>query len=100
MGGAKRAEMERHESVDAAISMCIEHGAIEQCDMHEGGYIDSMEFDGDLEGATALTEALLKGDPSRIAVFKNKKDMVECVLEALHSAGVECGACAANAERD
>ena len=43
MGGAKRLMEEQQAQYDRGLSMCIEAGAIEECELHPGSYYDGGE---------------------------------------------------------
>lgn len=92
MGRAKSEQMDKQDRVSAAIAICIDFGAIEECEYHDGTYIDSMEFLDHRE----LADRILAEDPSVLERFRDKGDFYECVSEAMQSAGDECGSCAKN----
>jgi hypothetical protein len=81
-----------NEQIYSAIELCIQVGAIEECEMHESNYIDTMEFSDPQE----LVMRILAENPSAIQSFKNRAEMVKCIGDALDSAGMECGYCAKN----
>lgn len=92
MGRAKNEQMKHEDKVQYTIALCVEVGAIEECDVHEGEYSDSMEYlDHD-----ELTTIILDNAPDAIASFESREEMVECVREAMNAAGDECGYCAKN----
>lgn len=92
MGHAKNEQMEHEEKIQRAIGLCAEFGAIEECDVHEGTYIDSMEYSDPEE----LTARILEDNPDALGHFENQNEMVECVRNAIAFAGKECGSCANN----
>jgi|GEM_PF-1996296 len=94
MGRAKAEQMERQEKVGVATSACVDFGAIEECENHEGIYIDTGEFMEHEE----LADQILDEDPVLLGQFKDKEEFVECVKEAMDSAGEECPMCAKNRE--
>lgn len=92
MGRAKNEQMEHEERVQYAIRLCVEFGALGECDIHEGVYTDSMEYlDYD-----ELTTKILEENPDALESFNSRNEMVECIDEAMSSAGEECGYCANN----
>ncbi len=92
MGRAKAEQMEHEEKIQHAIGLCIEIGAIEECAVHDGTYIDSMEYSDPDE----LTTRILEENPDALGFFKDQNEMVECVSDAIDCAGEECGSCAKN----
>ena len=92
MGRAKDHQMHQEGKFRHALSLCLEEGAIAECPVHDGEYIDSMEF---LE-PEELAAKILDANPAAIDSFEDRADMVECVREAMASAGEECGYCAIN----
>lgn len=94
MGQAKNEQMEHEEKVQWAIQLCAEFGAIEECDVHSGTYIDSMAYGDPVE----LTAEILKENPNALGHFENKNEMVDCVRDAMDLAGDECDSCAKNRE--
>ncbi len=92
MGFAKNEQIEHDGKIHTAIGLCAEFGAIEECELHEGEYIDSLEYlDPD-----ELTAKILEENPDALQYFANRAEMAECVKEAMASAGEECGYCAKN----
>lgn len=92
MGQAKDQFLNLQDKMHQAFSLCLEQGAITECPVHEGEYIDSMDFlDPD-----ELTDQILSSNPNAINAFTDRKEMVELVQEVLNSAGEECGYCANN----
>ena len=89
MGGAKKEQMEHEEKTQLAIGLCIKVGAIEECEVHPGAYIDSMAF-ADPDELTAL---ILAKNPEAIEHFNGQNEMTDCVHDALALAGDECGYC-------
>jgi hypothetical protein len=92
MGRAKAQQMEHQEDVQRAINLCIEVGAISECQLHEGTYIDSGEY----FEAEELADRIINEVEIPLAGFKSKEYLVECVEEAIAMAGEECGSCAKN----
>lgn len=92
MGRAKNEQMRNDDKVQIAIGLCIEFGALEECPIHEGEYIDTMEYMDHGE----LTEKLSEHDPDAEGNFDSYEDMKDCITSAMHSAGDECGYCANN----
>ena len=90
MGHAKNEQIELDGKIHQAIGLCIEVGAITECDIHEGTYISSLEFSDPEE----LTARILEENPDSLGLFKNQNEMTECVREAMDLAGLECGSCA------
>lgn len=43
MGGAKRLLEEREAQYQHGLSLCVEAGALEECEFHEGSYYDGGE---------------------------------------------------------
>lgn len=92
MGRAKNEQMKHEEQVQYAIGLCLEIGALEECDIHEGEYMDSTEYlDYD-----ELTTKVLEESPDALEDFSSREEMTECIEEAMNSAGEECGYCAKN----
>jgi len=92
MGRAKNEQIEHDEKVQYAVVLCVEIGALEECEVHEGEYSDSMEYHNHDE----LTAAILEDNPNALMSFESRDEMTECVSEAMNSAGEECGYCAKN----
>ncbi|MEQ1667424.1 MAG: hypothetical protein ABL868_03120 [Sulfuriferula sp.] len=92
MGRAKNEQMEHDDCIQHALGLCIEIGAIEECDVHEGTYIDSMEYSDPEE----LTAKIIEENPDILGHFKNQNEMTDCVRDAMALAGEECGSCAKN----
>ncbi|QQX86569.1 hypothetical protein JJQ59_27740 [Cupriavidus necator] len=92
MGQAKNEQIRAEEKVLQAISLCVEVGAISECEIHEGEYSDTLEFLDPEE----LVQEILKHKPESIQLFDNRADMLECVTDAMASTGEECGFCANN----
>ena len=94
MGRAKDAQMENESKFQSALGLCLEIGAVEECEVHEGEYIDTMEYlDPD-----ELTAKIIGENPDALNLFKDQAEMVECIRDAMASAGEECGYCARNRE--
>lgn len=94
MGQAKRGQMQHEENVNHARALCIEAGAIEECEIHDGVYIDTMAF----TDVDDLTKHILEYNPDALENFDDKADLKECVTDAMATAGEECGLCANNRE--
>jgi len=92
LGRAKNEQMEHEDKIYQAIGLCIEIGVIRECVVHEGTYIDSMEYSDPEE----LTAKILEENPDALGLFENQNEMLECVRDAMASAGEECGSCAKN----
>jgi len=92
MGFAKNEQIKRQEKLLQTISLCIGVGAITECEIHNGEFSDTYEFLDPEE----LVEELLELHPDAIEGFDSRSDMIDCVSEALASAGDECGICANN----
>lgn len=96
MGRAKQDQLEHGEKIQHAISLCIDIGAIDECEVHDGEYIDTMEYlDPD-----ELTNKIIEENPEALEFFDDREDMGECIRDAMASAGEECGYCAKNRDRD
>ena len=92
MGRAKDHQMKQDSKTRQALSLCLAEGAVSECPVHDGEYIDSMEFlDPD-----ELTTKILETTPEALESFDDRAEMVECVKEAMATAGEECGYCANN----
>lgn len=92
MGRAKNEQIEHEGKVQYATRLCLDFGALEECDVHEGEYSDSMEYlDHD-----ELTAKILEENPDVLKNFESREEMTECISEAMNSAGEECGYCANN----
>ncbi|RZI40375.1 hypothetical protein EGT07_23825 [Herbaspirillum sp. HC18] len=92
MGRSKDGGMERENKIHIAIGLCEEVGAIEECDAHEGTYLDTMEWSDPEE----LTDEILKHDTTAIEHFDSREEMIDCVRDALTHAGEECPSCEKN----
>ena len=64
MGGAKRLMEEQQAQYDRGLSLCIEAGAIEECENHPGSYFEggeglesALELASDEEDEAAIQEA-------------------------------------------
>jgi len=90
MGRAKHQQMEHEGKVDHALNLCMQVGAAEECEIHPGTYLDSMEF-FDYE---ELVEKIIDEVPGAMNGFNNRDEFVECVESAMEMAGDECGSCA------
>lgn len=90
MGRAKDEMMRHEELVGTAVHQCINIGAIQECPVHAGTYLDSLEYADPSE----LAQAILKDDPSTAGEYQNHAEMVSCLQDALDSAGEECSSCA------
>jgi hypothetical protein len=73
-----------------AINLCMKIGAIEECEDHDGEYIDSMEYSDEEE----LTTEILKDNPQALNDFSSRKAMVEYIADVLNHAAEECPVCA------
>lgn len=94
MGQVKK-DWEEHEGkVEHARMFCLKVGAIEECPLHEGEYMDTLEYMEYEE----LTDEILSNYPEAIEDFASREDMVECITAAMTTTGEECGWCASNAK--
>jgi len=75
-----------------ALNLCVAVGAIEECPVHDGSYVDTMEYSDPEE----LTQAILDENPEVLERFEDHDEMVERVEEALQSAGEACSSCESN----
>lgn len=80
--------------IHRARQLCLDIGAIAECDIHEGEYSDSLEYLDPEE----LAKEILKHNREARNDFNNKAEMVSCIEEVMNSAGDECGYCAKNSE--
>ena len=83
--------MNDEEKVDIANSLCVEFGAIEECEHHSGVYIDQQEY-----GVDDLMTLILDKKPEAVKSFENKEEMAKYIESAINDAGTECGLCAKN----
>jgi hypothetical protein len=90
MGRAKQDQIEYDGKVQEAIGLCIKIGAIEECDLHPGEYIDTLEY-LDMD---ELTDKIVESDLDAIEKFDSRDEMSDCIRGAMASAGEECGYCA------
>ncbi len=92
MGRAKEDHINFLARVAHAEELCIEHGALERCELHPDVVVDTLSA-LDYE---ELTTQLVETYPESVQVFEDRADMVACVTEAM-GAGTECGFCQNNA---
>jgi hypothetical protein len=92
MGRAKQDSIEFDEKIQAAIRLSISAGAIEECAVHDGTYIDTMAFSDPKE----LAAEILAGQPDAIEKFESQEEFEKCLQEALNSAGEVCPSCEKN----
>lgn len=92
MGSVKNSQMDHDRKVQVAIGLCISLGAIEECEIHEGEYIDTLEYMDYAE----LSKEIIQQNAAAANEFEDMEDMNRCVEEAMHSSGEECGYCAKN----
>ncbi len=95
MGGAKR-EMERLEEGKAvACGLLVDAGAIEECEVHEGTFIDQMDDDAveraRQAGLKLIADGEFDGDAS---------DLDRAIDAAMSDAGSECYSCEKNFRDD
>lgn len=90
MGIAKRELDERKEKDQSAIDLCKKIGAIEECDLHDGEYIDTCAY----SDADELTSIILEDNPDALKYFDSRTEMVEYISDTMQMAGDECGHCA------
>lgn len=83
--------MNDEKKVEQAIFLCVELGAIEECEHHSGIYIDQQEY-----GAVDLKTLILDKKPEAVKSFENKEEMTVYIQQAINDAGTECGSCAKN----
>lgn len=90
MGSAKH-ELERLEEARAwATRELLKRELIEECEIHEGTYIDLLGGEEPEDLATQINAL-----PDCI---KDRDELVKALRGALDDAGMECGSCAKNAE--
>jgi hypothetical protein len=92
MGFAKNEQLEHDAKIHQAIGLCIGIDAIEECDFHEGSYIDTLSYSDPEE----ITNIILADNPDALDLFENRNEMTECVRDAMASSVEECSACAKN----
>jgi len=95
MGRARQDQIDHEGKVQHAIGLCIEIGAIEECEAHDGEYIDTMEYLDPEE----LTNKIIEETRDALEFFDGREEMGECVRDAMASAGEECGYCARNRDK-
>ena len=86
--------IEYEEKLKLAIDLCIEIGAIKECEFHEGVYLDTENY----SHPSKVTASILKEKLSALKFFENKAEMDELVEEAMASSGDECGYCEKNSD--
>lgn len=84
--------MEYEEKIHCARDLCLEIGAIDECELHEGEYSDTLEY-LDLD---ELISEILEHTPEGRKHFNNRAEMFTCIQEVMNSTGEECGYCAKN----
>ena len=89
MGQIQHILTENDEKLGFAAELCVKIGAIEECDFHDGEYIDLTGNADYME----LTLEILEDDPDAINSFKNMEEMIESVKKVLDYAGEECHSC-------
>ncbi len=96
MGSAKNQYENEQVAAEIAMGLLIEVGAVSECPIHEGTYIDQ---DLGIEEALDLgRELLATGDP-RVAEFEDEADLESALNTARGNAGDECGSCGKNARK-
>jgi hypothetical protein len=95
MSKVKR-ELERIEGLQqTAIEIALETGAIEECEIHEGSYID--QYDSE---AVSKTYAIGTNKVKSGEIDGTHEEMMEAIKSAIDDAVTECGACANYRNRD
>lgn len=79
---------------DAAIDLLLESGAIQECEMDAGIYVDQHRGTG---GARDLGLKLIKVNDRRVSIFKNRQDLSTAIDAAFEEAEERCPLCAARA---
>jgi len=92
MSGAKSRQVHEDIKFEHAIYLCLEIGAMSECGVHDGIYVDSMEY----MNYEKLTTLILEQDPEAIESFDDREELVASVRQAMHNAGEDCGICSKN----
>lgn len=92
MGREKHEQSEHDRKFYYAVELCREFGAIEECEEHEGEYMDAMAYSDSNELAAMIAER----NPGALAAFDSLEEMSEYVSEAMDSVGEVCGYCEKN----
>jgi hypothetical protein len=99
MGGAKRL-MEQNEALqNEALGLCLEVGALEECENHPGSYF---EGDGDIEDAYRLANARITSAAIVLPAGVTRRDFTD-VVKDVHEDNYfaeACTYCQRNMERD
>lgn len=74
--------------VEIAYGLCLKIAAIAACDDHDEIYLDLSSGD-----ASDVVDDILADDPGAIKLFEDRKEMENCVQEALDSVFSECNLC-------
>lgn len=95
MGGAKRLMEEREAAYQTGLDICIEAGAIEECENHPGSYYEGGE---DVDAAYKLVNSKITrgeyGDPGKV----NRREMTDWIKSAFEdNRGIDsCAQCDKN----
>ncbi|TPL79100.1 hypothetical protein FJ941_20920 [Mesorhizobium sp. B2-3-13] len=93
MGQAKKEMMRLQDLESQAMGPLLKAGAVEECPVHDGIYIDQFDDDA-MKKAYAIGTNMVKNGE----VDGTREEFMKAIQSAMGNAGDECGICAKNAE--
>lgn len=79
MGSAKRMMEEQEARYQMGLELCVEAGAIEECEFHEGTYFQGHE---DVEAAYRLANAQISAGKLGEATAQHRREVTDAIKKA------------------
>jgi hypothetical protein len=92
MGVLKHHLMEEEEKRAVATRIALEAGAIEECMLHPGTYIDRGD-PGAVEIAYKIANSHFAKEDTLISIFENRREMTDLIKSVIDESGDECYSC-------